>query len=289
MLKTVLLSVAFGTFGLTALDSTEAQQYPPAPQGQANGGNANPKPLMLPPSTQRGNAGTANSAPAPQNNAAPKTVASDARLQIYALPTEYVAYVVAQLQSQYGVDPRVRITTEPDTGRLMVLAPDATQRQIGDAVAAISKQLSPVATDVSGRVLSNSVQSRQYKLQKISWRELEDAITRIAGSKLSISTSNNGELAQLQMLTDAGPREVMTIDRRNDMVRMQGSPKDVLAWSQVVTAVDLAQVDPQRPTQIIPITPASPERIETALRLVRLASFQQPPQTDATEIGRAHV
>jgi type II secretory pathway component GspD/PulD (secretin) len=162
----------------------------------------------------------------------------------------------------------------------MVLAPQATHQQIAAMVSTINKQASPVASDVTGRVLSNAVQTREYKLQKVSWRELEDAVVRIAGPRLTVSTTNNGELAQLQMLTDAGPREVMTVDRRTDTVRMQGSPKDVFAWSQIVSAVDFAQADPQRPTQIVPINPASPERIETALRLVRQASYQQPPQDD---------
>lgn len=280
---------AFGAIGLVTSDSLQAQS--PGVGSKQGSGVANPKPLMLPPSSQR-------PAPSVQAPAAPMAVPTapanmpseaysassasqgDARLQVYALPTEYVALVVTQLQSQFSADKRVRITTEPETGRLMVLAPEATQQQIAATVMSISKQLSPVASDVSGRVLSNSVQSREYKLQKISWRELEDAVLRIAGPRLTVSTTNNGELAQMQMLTDAGPREVMTVDRRNDTVRMQGSPKDVFAWSQIVTAVDYAQADPQRPTQIVPINPASPERIETALRLVRQASYQQPPQDD---------
>lgn len=259
--RNALLLTAFGTAAITGIDPVWAQ------------GPNSPRPLTLPPSGQRGT-------PVTQSPSANAANAADARLQIYALPTEYVAYVVAQLQGQFGADKRVRITTEPETGRLMVLAPEATQQQIAASVATITKQLSPVAPDISGRVLSNTVQSREYKLQRVSWKELEDAISRIAGTRLSISTTNNGELAQLQMLTDAGPREVMMVDRRTDTVRMQGSPKDVFAWSQIVTAVDFAQADPQRPTQIVPINPASPERIETALRLVRLASFQQPPQDD---------
>ena len=266
ILLTVLAGVSIASGGAQSFAQSQGTQLP-------NAGNSTSRPMTLPPSTQRSTPSATPALPQPTG---------DAKLQVYALPTEYVAYAVGQLQAQYGMDKRVRITTEPETGRLMVLAPEATQQKVAETVAGITKQLSPVATDVTGHVLSNSVQSRQYKLQKIGWRELEDAIARIAGSKLSVSTTNNGELAQLQLMTDAGPREIMTIDRRRDEVRMQGSPKDVLAWSQVVTAVDLAQADPQRPTQIVPINPATPERIETALRLVRLASYQQPPQDEQT-------
>ncbi|MCY3005928.1 MAG: hypothetical protein NTV29_08115 [Planctomycetota bacterium] len=292
--RRVLLLTAFGSSGLLTFDDAMGQ----APQSGV--GSANQRPLMLPPSTQRGNPTQAQMPALPAANPAVGFAVAaanpgaanpgaanpgaanpgDAKLQIYALPTEVVAYVVAQLQTQFGADRRVRITTEPETGRLMVLAPEATQQQIALSLGAISKQVSPASSDITGRVLSNAVQTREYKLQRVSWRELEDAVTRIAGPRLTVSTTNNGELAQLQMVTEAGPREVMTIDRRTDTVRMQGSPKDVFAWTQIVSAVDFAQADPQRPTQIVPINPASPERIETALRLVKLASYQQPPQND---------
>jgi len=239
------------------------------------------QPMALPP-TNTPQSRPAGGQTVPQGNGyTPAAGLSDAKLQVYDIPTESVGSAALLLQTQFGSDRRVRITTEPNSGRLMVLAPDATQRQIAVAVEAIKKQTGSLATDPYGRVVPNAVQSRQYKLQKITWRELEDGISRIAGSKLSITTSNNGELAQLNLVTESGPREIMTIDRRNDEVRLQGTPQDVLAWTQVVTAVDLAQIDPQRPTQIVPINPATPERIERALSLVRKASYQQPLQDEA--------
>jgi general secretion pathway protein D len=217
----------------------------------------------------------------PSGQALPPSNTNEARLRVYDLPTELVANAVAELAVQFGNDGRVRITTEPNSGRLMVLAPESTLSQIDATVENWRRQVPNVVRDPStGRVMTNTVQSRQYKLQRVTWRELEDAIMRIAGSRMSISTSNNGEIAQLQMLTQEGTREILQIDRRNDEVRLQGTPQEVLSWTQVVTAIDLATLDPQRPTQIVPITPATPERIEKAISLVRLASFQQPPQED---------
>jgi type II secretion system protein D len=163
----------------------------------------------------------------------------------------------------------------------MVLAPEASLLQIDVAVANWQRQAPNVVRDPStGRVMANTVQSRRYKLQRVTWRELEDAIMRIAGARMSLSTSNNGEIAQLQMLTQEGSRDLLQIDRRNDEVQLQGTPQEVLSWTQVVTAIDLATIDPQRPTQIVPITPATPERIEKAIKLVRFASFQQPVQDE---------
>ncbi|MFN9435201.1 MAG: secretin N-terminal domain-containing protein, partial [Planctomycetota bacterium] len=217
------------------------------------------------------------------------TTSSEARLRVYDLPTEMVANAIAELTVRYGNDGRVRITTESSSGRLMVMAPEGILSQIDATVEAWRRQAPNVVRDPStGRVMANVVQSRRYKLQRVTWRELEDAIMRIAGARMTLSTTNNGEIAQLHMLTQEGTRELLQIDRRNDEVRLQGTPQEVMSWNQVVAAIDLATIDPQRPTQIVPITPATPERIEKAISLVRLASFQQPPQDEQTT-GNARV
>ncbi len=240
------------------------------PQGQTNFQNAGVQPFTLPPPVQGHNQVPAVRAPIP--------VVADAKLQVYDVPLEYVGEVGARIQTQFGADKRVRVTNEPNTGRLMVLAPDATQKQIAQVVEASRRQVGSLHTDLRGNIIPSTVQQNQYKLQRISWRELEDAVGRLAGSRLTISTSNNGELAQLKLVSKDSVQEVMQVDRRNNEVRLQGTPTSVMGWTQVITAIDIGQADPNRPTQIIPINPATPERIERAIKLVKLASYQLPGQ-----------
>lgn len=212
----------------------------------------------------------------------------EARLQVYDVPIEKVGEVGARLQVLFGADKRVRITNEPNSGRLMVLAPEPTQRQIAQAVEQVRKQVGSLALDPRGNVVPAMIQQNQYKLQRATWRELEDAVGRLAGPRLTITTLNNGELAQLKLVGKDTVQEIMLVDRRNDEVRLQGTPANVLAWTQVVTAIDVGQADANRPTQIVPITPASPERIERALKLVKLASYQQAGD-EATGTARMPV
>ena len=240
------------------------------PPGQSNLQNAGVQPFVLPPPVQGQNQAPGVKAPIP--------VVADAKLQVYDVPLEYVGEVGARIQTQFGADKRVRVTNEPNTGRLMVLAPDATQKQIAQLVEASRRQVGSLNIDLRGNIIPTTVQQNQYKLQRISWRELEDAVGRLAGSRLTISTSNNGELAQLKLVSKDSVQEVMQVDRRNNEVRLQGTPTSVMGWTQVITAIDIGQADPNRPTQIIPINPATPERIERALKLVKLASYQQPSQ-----------
>ena len=240
------------------------------PQWQTTPQSASVQPFVLPPPPQGQSQAPAARAPIP--------VVADAKLQVYDVPLEHVGEVGARIQTQFGADKRVRVTNEPNTGRLMVLAPDATQKQIAQVVEASRRQVGSLNIDLRGNIIPSTVQQNQYKLQRISWRELEDAVGRLAGSRLTISTSNNGELAQLKMVSKDSVQEVMQVDRRNNEVRLQGTPTSVMGWTQVITAIDVGQADPNRPTQIIPINPATPERIERALKLVKLASYQQAGQ-----------
>lgn len=237
---------------------------------------------QLPPSNQSFQLPAPNGLqnPQPPALATQKTGNVEARLQVYDVPLEHVGAVGAQLQMQFGADKRVRITNEPNSGRLMVLAPEGTQRQIAQVVDAVRKQVGSIVMDARGNVVQSVVQQNQYKLQRITWRELEDAVGRLAGPRLTITTLNNGELAQLKLVNKDSVQEVMMVDRRNDIVRLQGTPTMVMGWTQVVSAIDLGQADPNRPTQIIPINPATPERIERALKLVKLATYQKPAEED---------
>ncbi len=251
------------------------------PQSPGTPVNNNAQPFLLPPPVQGQALPQANRTPAPN--------LSDARLQVYDVPLDYVGQVGAAIQAQFGADKRVRVTNEPNSGRLMVLAPEATQSQIAQLVEASRQQVGSLQTDLRGNIVPKAIQQNQYKLQRISWRELEDAVGRLAGTRLTVSTSNNGELAQLKLVSKDSVQEVMQVDRRNNEVRLQGTPISVMGWTQVVTAIDLGQADPSRPTQIIPINPATPERIERAIKLIKLASYQQPVQEDDAVTGTAQI
>lgn len=271
--KRLLLAIACGVTTTTWFSSHVL--------GQAPAPNTN-QPFQLPAASGAVNQ-SGQTLPATNGNV-------EARLQVYDVPLERVGEVGARLQVLFGADKRVRITNEPNSGRLMVLAPEPTQRQIALAVEEVRKQFGSLAMDPQGNVVPSRIMQNQYKLQRATWRELEDAVGRLAGPRLTITTLNNGELAQLKLVGKDTVQEVMLVDRRNDEVRLQGTPTNVMAWTQVVTAIDVGQADTNRPTQIVPITPASPERIERALKLVKMATYQKPAEGDeATGAARIPV
>jgi general secretion pathway protein D len=233
---------------------------------------------QIPTTAGRGGMPTNGGASLPASNAV-----IDARLQIYDLPTDAIGTVAAQLQLQYASDKRIRVTTEPGTGRLMVLAPEAQQQAIGQFVANVR------ASHPSSRPNAPvTIQQTNYKLQKVSSKQFEEAIGRLAGNRMTTVELGNG-VVSLRMVTQSGPQELMQIERPSGTVRLSGTPSSVLAWNQVIAAIDLGQSDPNRPTQIVPMNPATPERIERAVKLVRFASYQQQgnnPQEDETGVAQ---
>ncbi len=209
---------------------------------------------------------TRQTANAPANN-------SQATLMTYNVPSQLIGTVGAQLQLLYHNTPGVTITSEPQTQQLMVMAPAAVQQQIGDSLRRLMTQ-SGVPLGDHG-IAAKSVDERNYVLVNITWRELEDALARLAGSKLEVTTEKNGELAQLQIANAHGQKDTLRVDRRNNLVTIRGTVPTVSAWSQIIHSLDMGQADPNASTHIVPLAPAQPRSIN---RMIKLVKAQLPQQ-----------
>ncbi|MFO0942494.1 MAG: secretin N-terminal domain-containing protein [Pirellulales bacterium] len=198
---------------------------------------------------------------------------SQATLMTYNVPSQLIGTVGAQLQLLYHNTPGVTITSEPQTQQLMVMAPSAVQQQIGESLRRLMTQ-SGIPVGDQG-VATKSVDERNYVLANITWRELEDALGRLAGSKLEVTTEKNGELAQLQIANAHGQKDTLRVDRRNNIVSIRGTTPTVSAWSQIIHSLDMGQADPNASTHIIPLAPAQPRSIN---RMIKLVKAQLPQQ-----------
>lgn len=217
--------------------------------------------------------------PIPQQNTQQPAVqqtpqaGSKANLQVYTVPSDYVGIVGAQLQIKHHGDPRVSITTDPKTGQLMVMAPGVVQQQISKEVGAFMQQNNLKPGDRGVDVASTREQ--KYKLQNLSWRELEDAIKRLAGPKMSVELERDGEIANLRVVNSTGRSDVLRIDRRLNEVIMLGSNVSIAGWSQVIYSLDQGQADQSNNTHIVPLAPAEPRGLKRAIRLVSTTAQQQ--------------
>ncbi len=257
-------AVLAGLLGGSVTTAANAQEYPPLPGVPTitQPAQVQPAPADLP------------SVPADQT-------ASDVRLQVYSVPSNLVGSIGAELQVVYHDDPQVRVTTDPKTGQLMVMAPDAVHRTIGSQLNAFMQRNQIPAGDRGMHVASSKQQV--YQLRHLSWRELEDAIRRLVGPGLSVTTERNGELANLQMKNAAGMQDLVQVDRRLNQVTLLGNGPSVAGWNQVIYSLDQGQVDAQQATHVMPLSPAEPRGVKRAIRLVNATLQQSGPGDDTTE------
>ncbi|MCC7336671.1 MAG: general secretion pathway protein GspD [Pirellulaceae bacterium] len=193
---------------------------------------------------------------------------ADIRLQVYDVPSELIGPVGAQIQVHFHNVPDVRVTTEPGSGKLMVMAPQSVHREIGAQIDGFMQQNRISAGD---RGVSNLASTRQqsYDLQHLDWRGLEDALRRLAGERLSVTTERGGEVANLQLANATGRPDIIQVDRRQNKVALLGGAPSTAGWTQVVRTLDQGSVDPRSATRILPLAPAEPRSVKRAFRLVK--------------------
>lgn len=202
-------------------------------------------------------------APANRGQSSPKT---------YSVPSRLIGTVGAHLQLQYHGQPDVIITTDPTTEQLMVVAPAEIQQQIASAIQELLKD-SPISASDKG-LAHASHQESIYSLHTLTWRELEDALRRLGGAKMTVTTERNGELAQLQMQNQYGVNDIFRVDRRSNQVTLSGTRPTISAWLQVIHSLDSGQANTRESTHVVPLAPAKPRSIRRMVQLVK-ATVQQ--------------
>ncbi len=257
--------------------------------------NAQQPPLNMPPNAAA--AGPSNQVPgnqvpgnqmlmAPPPMAQPSLAeqqADPAQLKVYEVPSELIGAVGARLQVTYHGHPRVRVATEPKTGQLMVMAPESIQKDIGAKMQMLifEARKSGLVTDDKGMSVGSTKQ-HTYALKNLRAQDLENALQRLAGPRLTSTTERNNEVAVFRLASTTGMQDVMQIDRTSGSVTLLGGSASVAGWMQIIYALDMGQSDPYRATHVMPLAPADPQRVRQAVQLVRAAYQQQDENQQVT-------
>lgn len=208
--------------------------------------------------------------------------ADPAQLKVYEVPSELIGAVGARLQITYHGHPRVRVATDPKTGQLMVMAPESIQKDIGAKMQMLiyEARKSGLVTDDKGLSVASTKQ-QSYALKNLRAQDLENALQRLAGPRLTTTTERNGEVAVFRLASSTGMQDVMQIDRTAGHVTLLGGGASVAGWMQIIYALDMGQSDPYRATHVMPLAPADPGRVRQAVQLVR-AAYQQDDNQQVT-------
>ncbi|MCB9938252.1 MAG: general secretion pathway protein GspD [Planctomycetaceae bacterium] len=165
------------------------------------------------------------------------------------------------LQKQF---PDARVESDARTGQVIVLAAETTQRQIASLLGSSN-------TRPATAVGQQPAASRGYQLQNMTWREFETQLRQMWGQRLALSTTQTGEVANIVLASATGPRSVMQIDRRTNLVTFENAGREAHVWEQVARAIDLPRGTSEQ-TQLISVSEADPAKVQRAVALVQATS-----------------
>ncbi|MBC8356432.1 MAG: hypothetical protein H8E66_31010, partial [Planctomycetes bacterium] len=182
--------------------------------------------------------------------------------------------VVAKAYQTQGEDPRqialalqkqfpdARIEADLRTGQVVALATEATQRQIATTLSSRDAQTAITAPQ------QPAAQAAGYQLRNMTWREFETQLRQMWGQRLALSTTPTGEVATIVLSTATGPRAVMQIDRRTNLVTFDGAGRGARGWDQFARAIDLPRGTSEQ-MQLVSVRSADPNKVQRAVALVQ--------------------
>jgi type II secretory pathway component GspD/PulD (secretin) len=181
----------------------------------------------------------------------------------YPVAPSLLDKTLADLRKQFPPQTGARIAADSRTSQLLVVAPQDVQNRI-------AQTLRPAGTTQAVAVAAPAARSTDsVTLQNISGRELEDALTRLWGQRLTRDATNDGDVAALSLASVAGSQPVLQIDRRHDSVAFLGSPESVQVWQRVVGALDRLPGVVEQQTDLVPLSRADPKKVQRAVTMLQ--------------------
>ncbi|MCY2988536.1 MAG: hypothetical protein NTY19_11815 [Planctomycetota bacterium] len=186
----------------------------------------------------------------------------------YPVPSGSLEATVERLRKSFPPASGVRIAPDRRSGQLIVVATEEAHQRIAQALLSAA----PTAVGIENAPVSLPRQNG-HQLKHISWREFEDALTRIWGKRIAVVAERNGEVATINAAGSTGPQVVLQVDRRRDWISFSGPPNVAQAWGRVVQSLDQPRAADGQDTDLVVVNRADPDQVERAIGL--LASGQQ--------------
>ncbi|MEX2174382.1 MAG: secretin N-terminal domain-containing protein [Pirellulaceae bacterium] len=185
------------------------------------------------------------------------------------------AQIAAQLQQRFQLRGDVRIAADANSRKIVAIAPADVQQEIGRWLAqhGAAPQAGPAAAHdaAAGQALHEPRSSQQLALANISWKDLEERLFRIWGSRLSAATNEAGDVARFEIQSASG-QTTLEVDRRRGQVTINAPGDTAGSWLKVLQAIDAVPLAQGEESQIVPLDKADPATVVRAISLIRTAT-----------------
>lgn len=199
----------------------------------------------------------------------------------YPVARDQLSQVAARLEARLRDRPEARLTTDPDTSQVIVLAPPDVQTIVANE---LNQPSEPTSASAAGRpaVLPVRPVGRSLQLTRAPLSRIEIQLRQMLGSRLEPRPPGRADGPDFVLVK--GPRRVeMTFERPKNTVHLLGDPPLVTQVAQLFHALDTTEPVPgvsQQAIRIIPLQRADPAKVREAVDALR----QEP---DAAQGGRA--
>jgi len=203
-------------------------------------------------------------------------------LDTIQMPAAFVSKVSTTLEMKYRDQPGVHISPDVRGSRLVIMAPGNLQKQIqADAMQVFVAESQPGASNAgiaqagasaNPAAMSSGVRTAGgamlIKLTSIDWRQFEDSLQVVAGKKVPVTTSQNGERSLFQLTGVPLDGTTIEVNRRENMVTVVAPEPAMPGWQRMIRSIDQTGGRPGDVVEMIRVENAKPAPIQRAMRLL---------------------
>lgn len=206
----------------------------------------------------------------PTPAAVPVRAAAAPMVRGYPVAPDQLVSVAAKLEAQLRAHPEARLTTDPDTSQVIVLATPEVQAlvaaELGQPVAAAGAAVAGRPATVPPRPAARSVPLAHVPLDRIDVQ-----LRQMLGARLEARPADQHGGADYTLARGAR-RVELVFDRAKNTVQLAGDPPLVEQLTHLLSALDRADSRPgvnQQATRIIPLQRTDPAKIQEAVDALR--------------------
>lgn len=179
--------------------------------------------------------------------------------------------------SQLYVDKdRIIVAADEIVGKLMVFA---TQQDY-EEVATFLKRRGFLESSEKATQEKGEPGSKVQALKHIQWRDLEAVILKVWGNSARVESSNDGSMSRIKLPLHLGVQSTIQIDRRQNMVKVDSSGKQLEGIIKLLTVLD--QDHGKDKVELIQTVPTAIDQIQSTVSMFKFASLQQDKQPQST-------
>jgi type II secretion system protein D len=210
----------------------------------------------------------------------PAAAQIETTVQGYAVPASQLDAITSELRERYPTSTGVRVAPDTRASQLVVVAPAHIHTEIARYVSQAVGQPGQAQVTEPRRIpglVDGELSRDAYKLNNITWRDLEEQLRTMWGSELQIVVEPGGRSSEVRVASNPNGAPLMRINRDTDEVTFAGDDKASRPWRQLTANMDRAGTQVDGATQLVPLRRADPSKIRQAVSMIRDAALRMIP------------